>query len=325
MGICTDSFLKKKNRKFAFVFPGQGSQEVGMLSQLYSSYQIVKRIFLESSEILGYDLWGIIKNNTKNSLHTSSIIQPAILTCSYAIWKVWKYFCNLNPSYMMGHSLGEYSALVCSESIDFSTAIKLVRFRGKIMQDFSKKIGFSMFAVIGKNCQRIMNLYKDYLNSKNIYLTNFNSYDQVVICGKEKSICILEEKKIFENFKFFKIPMNVLSHCKVMKSTSTKLFRFLKKINFCKPKIPIVSSINKNKIIKKEEIKKYLTQQMYKSINWMNMINYLKKRKIKKIFEIGPKNILTRITKNYLDKDSLIMPINSKDSLLKAIMKIKEN
>lgn len=285
---------------FAILFPGQGSQSIGMMSNFQNNIE-VKNIFNESSEILGYDLWKLIQYGTEKELNQTSKTQPALLASSVAIYRNWLKYNNKKPKIFAGHSLGEYTALVCSDVINFSDAIKLVELRGKFMQEvllLNNKKG-SMKAIIGLNSELVIKACKE-VNKINqeVFAVNFNAPKQIIISGYEKAVekasnlCKKMGAKLIVN-----LPVNIPAHSPLMKSAAKKLELELNKINFNKPNIPIVNNAYIKCEKKSKKIINALVKQMYYPVYWTKIIKFIKNKNINFFLEIGPGNVLTNLIK----------------------------
>ncbi|WMY97060.1 MAG: ACP S-malonyltransferase [Arsenophonus sp.] len=300
---------------FVMVFPGQGSQSIGMLSDLANKFTIVKETFNEASDVLGYNLWNLVQNGCKEKLNITWKTQPAILCASVAIFRLWQKKYGTIPQLMAGHSLGEYSALVCAEVIDFKSAIKLVELRGKLMQK-SVPIGKgAMCAIIGLKDSLILSLCKKASEGEIVEIVNFNSPAQVVIGGEKNAVnraAIL--CKTFGAKKIFPLPLTVPSHCQLLKEASKKLKKILQNIVFKKPKIDVINNVDVKIENSVEKIKDALVRQLYKPVRWVEIMNVIKKRRIKNLVEIGPGKILTGLSKRTLSTIHAIA-INDTESL----------
>lgn len=287
---------------FGMIFPGQGSQFVGMLSSFIKEFSLVKKIFIQSSDILGYDLLNLIQNGPREELDKTYKTQPAILASSFAIFKIWKNKTEKMPIVMAGHSLGEYSALVCSGAIDFQSALKLVEFRGKLMQKcVLNKKGF-MYAIVGLNSSLVSKFCEQNSRDQIVSISNFNSLNQVIVSGEKKALLnVINLCKLAGAKRIIRLPISVPAHCKLMKSISKKFSRKLNKINFCKPKIPVVNNVDVKIEYSVELIKDALVRQMYSPVRWMDLINFIvNKKKIHLLLEIGPNKILSSLNKDII-------------------------
>ena len=229
---------------FSIVFPGQGSQSVGMLASLADAYPVVKDTFAQASDVLGYDVFKLTQEGPVEELNQTSRTQPALLTASYAIWQVWKSLNGKDPEFMAGHSLGEYSALTCAGAIEFKDAVKLVEQRGIFMQE-SVPVGVgAMAAVIGLSDEEVVKGCKAAEEGQVCSAVNFNSQGQVVIAGNKEAVerasVILKDagaKKIVP------LPVSVPSHCQLMKPAADRLSEVLAGIKISAPAIPVINNV----------------------------------------------------------------------------------
>lgn len=290
--------------KIAIVFPGQGSQKTKMIKDYYDNYIVVRKIFEKASEILKYDLWDIIKNNSEY-LNKTNYTQPAILTCSFAIWNILKQEKNIEPTIFAGHSLGEYSSLVCSNSITFEDGLRIVQERGKIMQQNIKTKNHLMSAIIGLKKEEVIKSCIEAKKKGIVEAANFNSYNQIVISGEKSAV--LEANKIAKKKgakKTFILPVNIASHCSLMKESANFFKSKLNNIKVLSPEIPIIQNYESKINKKPKSIKKALIKQLYSPVKWTKIIEKFIKLKIDTVIECGPNKILTQINKKiskYID------------------------
>lgn len=307
------------------IFPGQGCQKIGMLKP-FKEFSIIKNIFNESSEILKYDLWKIIENGPYEILNKTEITQPAILTTSFAIWKIWKNLSGENPQFMAGHSLGEYSALVCANGLSFSDAVKIVALRGKFMQESVNNQKCATSAIIGLSSKTIHQICKQYSNSEIVSIANFNSPQQIIISGYKSSV--IQVMKTCQDYgaKYVKVlPINIPSHSCLMKPAAKKLSKFLDTIKFLQPKIPIISSIDNKIQNDPKKIKKTLIRQIYSPILWNKTIQYLINQKIYSFLEVGPGNVLSKLIKDFFHISNLYgISLNHPKSIIQQTQKYKK-
>ncbi|MCE0494621.1 ACP S-malonyltransferase [Vibrio salinus] len=284
--------------KFAIVFPGQGSQSVGMLAELGEQYEIVKATFAEASEVLGYDLWALVQNGPAEDLNQTFRTQPALLATSVAIWRVWQKEGYAQPEMLAGHSLGEYSALVCAGVIDFKQAIKLVELRGQLMQEAVPAGVGAMYAIIGLGDDAIATACEEAAQGEVVSPVNFNSPGQVVIAGNKEAVeragalCKQAGAK-----RALPLPVSVPSHCALMKPAADKLAEALKNINFNAPVIPVINNVDVATEISPEKIKDALVRQLYSPVRWTEGVQKMHEEGIEKLFEVGPGKVLTGLTK----------------------------
>ncbi|CAL4321854.1 Malonyl CoA-acyl carrier protein transacylase [Buchnera aphidicola (Chaitophorus sp. 3695)] len=281
---------------FAMIFPGQDKQNIKLLEKLYKKNKIIQDTFKKASEYLKYNLFKSITQKILNKKsQKNDFLQLGILTTSYAIYKLWKFHIGLNPKIMTGHSLGQYSALVCSKVLKFSDAIQMVAYRTKIMQ---KKKG-SMYAIFGLKKSIIEKFCKKYSKTNLVSIACINSTNQIVITGNTKY-----SKKISKKCKnngakrVIKLNNTTISHCPSMKNLKKKLSFKFKKINFYSPQTLIIDS-TKVKILKNPvKIKNCLINQLCKTVKWNDTVNFIIQKKITNFLEIGLKNTLTQFHKN---------------------------
>jgi len=288
----------------AFVFPGQGSQTIGMLGHIADENpvygEIVSTIFRQASDVLGFDLWELVQNGSEAELNLTKNTQPAVLAASYALWQVWKSKEGLMPVVMAGHSLGEYTALVCAEAIDFSDAIALVSLRGQYMQDAITEGEGTMAAVLGMEDDDVVKICEETAIASEavVSVVNFNSPGQVVIAGNtvavENAISALEQAGAK---KVIKLPVSVPSHCSLMESAAEKLAKKLISTDFNRPVIPVINNVHVT--IENEEnlIRDALVKQLYKPVRWAEVINKMLAEGTEQIIECGPGKVLTGLNR----------------------------
>ncbi|PPI88103.1 [acyl-carrier-protein] S-malonyltransferase [Candidatus Pantoea edessiphila] len=309
--------------ELAFVFPGQGSQHIGMLKDIIKKYSIAKETFQEASYILGYDLLKLINQGPIEDLNDTCKTQPAILAASIAIYRIWQQKGGSLPKLMAGHSLGEYSALVCADVIKFTDTVKLVEFRGKLMQQLVQKRKGAMKAIIGLDAITIQRICKENRKNQIVSIANFNSPDQFVIAGDKKAVdrtsiaCKLAGAK-----QIIPLIITIPAHCLLMKSAASKLAIKLKKIKFKIPSIPVINNVDVQIEYDENAIRNALIRQMYSPVRWIEIIKLIAKKGITKILEIGPSRVLSNLSKRIADNLTYVA-INNIDSLLIALEKNK--
>ncbi len=283
--------------KFAMVFPGQGSQHTGMLAELAASFTIVKKTFSEASSVLGYDLWHLTQNGPAEELNKTWKTQPALLTASVSIWRVWQHCKGSEPGIMAGHSLGEYAALVCAGALDFKQAVSLVSLRGKLMQEAVPEGRGAMSAIIGLDNHTIATICKESALGQIVAPVNFNSPGQVVIAGNTEAVrrAELACKKAGAR-RAISLPVGVPSHCALMKPAADKLALALEKINFQAPKYPIINNVDVKMEISESAIRSALVRQLYSPVRWTESVECLAREGAEWLLEAGPGRILTGLT-----------------------------
>ncbi|MCW8334690.1 ACP S-malonyltransferase [Vibrio paucivorans] len=284
--------------KFAIVFPGQGSQAVGMLAELGEQYEVVKNTFSEASEALGYDLWALVQNGPAEDLNQTHRTQPALLASSVAIWRVWQEQGLEQPANLAGHSLGEYSALVCAGVIDFKQAIKLVELRGQLMQEAVPAGTGAMYAIIGLDDESIAKACEEAAQGEVVSPVNFNSPGQVVIAGSKAAVeragALCKEAGAK---RALPLPVSVPSHCALMKPAADKLAVALEEIEFNAPQLPVINNVDVVAEIDPAKIKNALVRQLYSPVRWTESVQLMSEQGVEKLLELGPGKVLTGLTK----------------------------
>ncbi|MBS0847628.1 ACP S-malonyltransferase [Citrobacter sp. JGM124] len=288
--------------QFAMVFPGQGSQAVGMLSELAASNPIIEQTFQEASDALGYDLWALVQNGPAEELNKTWQTQPALLTASVALWRLWQLQGGKKPALMAGHSLGEYSALVCAGVIDFADAVRLVELRGKLMQDAVPEGTGAMSAIIGLDDESIAQACIASAQGQVVSPVNFNSPGQVVIAGNKEAVeragaaCKAAGAK-----RALPLPVSVPSHCALMKPAADKLAIALENITFSAPAIPVVNNVDVKCETSPEAIRSALVRQLYSPVQWTKSVEFIATQGVDRLVEAGPGKVLTGLTKRIVD------------------------
>lgn len=304
---------------FAAVFPGQGSQSVAMLAELAEKYEIVTETFAEASAVLGYDLWQLVQNGPAEALNQTDRTQPALLTSSVAIWRVWQQQGGQMPSLMAGHSLGEYSALVCAGVIAFTDAVKLVELRGKLMQQAVPAGVGAMSAIIGLDDAAIAQACEQAAEGQVVAPVNFNSPGQVVIAGNKEAVeranalCKAAGAK-----RALPLPVSVPSHCALMKPAADELAIALEKIEFSTPSIAVINNVDVAMASEPAAIKQALVRQLYCSVRWSEAVELMAQQGVTTLIEMGPGKVLNGLTKR-IEKSLTAASINDSDSLASAL------
>ncbi|EOB3676247.1 ACP S-malonyltransferase [Vibrio vulnificus] len=284
--------------KFAIVFPGQGSQAVGMLADLGEQYEIFKQTFAQASEALGYDLWALVQNGPAEDLNQTFRTQPALLASSVAIWRVWQELGLAQPENLAGHSLGEYSALVCAGVIDFQEAIKLVELRGQLMQEAVPAGTGAMYAIIGLDDEAIAKACEEAAQGEVVSPVNFNSPGQVVIAGSKDAVeragALCKEAGAK---RALPLPVSVPSHCALMKPAAEKLAVALESIEFKAPQLPVINNVDVVAETDPAKIKDALVRQLYSPVRWTESVELMSSQGVEKLLEMGPGKVLTGLTK----------------------------
>jgi [acyl-carrier-protein] S-malonyltransferase len=288
--------------QFAFVFPGQGSQTLGMLADLAAQYPIVEATFSEASSVLGYDLWQLVQQGPAEELNKTWQTQPALLAASVAIFRVWQQQGGKMPAIMAGHSLGEYSALVCAGVLDFQAAIRLVELRGKLMQEAVPEGTGAMSAIIGLDNAAIAKACEESAQGQVVSPVNFNSPGQVVIAGNKEAVeragaaCKAAGAK-----RALPLPVSVPSHCALMKPAADKLAVALQEITFNAPQVPVVNNVDVRTETAPEAIRSALVRQLYSPVRWTESVEFMAAQDVTLLLEVGPGKVLTGLTKRIVD------------------------
>lgn len=306
----------------AFVFPGQGSQAISMLSD-FANEGVIQNTFKEASDALGYDVWQLISEGPAEKLNQTHNTQPALLTASVALWRLWLTKSESKPTILAGHSLGEYSALVCADVISLSDAVKLVRKRGELMQAAVPEGIGAMAAVIGLDDNAIIDACAKAQETEVVSAVNFNSPGQVVIAGNKAAVeragvlCKeLGAKRVLP------LPVSVPSHCALMEGAAQELAKELDNITFNTPKISIVNNVDVSLETDEKNIKNALVRQLYSPVRWTETVELLAKNGCDKVLEIGPGKVLQGLLKR-IDKTISCQSVNDEASLAKALELIK--
>ena len=287
----------------AILFPGQGSQAVGMGAEFYKNFDIVKKIFSEADEILNFKISDIILNGPVEKLKLTENTQPAILTVSYSIFSVLKKEFNYkidDAKFFAGHSLGEYSALLCSDSISFKDSLNLLYQRGKAMQEAVPVGGGAMLAILGMDIKDINKLINDSIVNGVCEIANDNAHGQVIVSGNVESIKTLQDVLKVNKKKCIALPVSAPFHCSLMKSAADKMKEKIDKVNFNKPKFDIVSNVTSKPTQDPSEIKELLFHQIYSKVRWRETILYMAEKKVSQFIEIGPGKVLTGLVKRII-------------------------
>ena len=282
----------------AFVFPGQGSQSVGMLKDLAENFSEVSSTFQEASNALGYDLWSLIQEGPAEKLNSTDITQPAMLASGVATWRVWQAKGGAMPSIMAGHSLGEYTALVCAGSLDFVDAIKLVSQRGKFMMEAVPAGTGAMAAILGLDDEAVRQVCLDAAEGDVLEAVNYNSPGQVVVAGHKSAIervTVLAKDKGAK--RALELPVSVPSHCALMKPAADQLAEAMNTIQFNTPSIPVLNNVDVTAVNSESEIKDALKRQLFSPVRWVEIVEKMSADGVDKIIECGPGKVLVGLNK----------------------------
>ena len=305
---------------FSVVFPGQGSQLVGMGKEFYDKYDLVKNLFKESDEVLGFSLSKIILEGPKDELDLTINTQPAIFLISYSIFQLIKKEFNIDLSkakYFAGHSLGEYSALSCAEYLSFTETLKILRKRGDAMQNAVPNREGGMLAVLGSTVEIVEKILENNQRKFTVEIANDNSVGQIVLSGKIEDLDKLIEILKSKNIKNIKLPVSAPFHCKLMNNATEVMKKEIFKINFKDSKNILISNVNAEEILNKDEIKRLLIKQIESRVRWRESIQNMIDKGVNHFIEIGPGKVLSGLIKR-INKTVKINSINS-DSDIKDL------
>ena len=309
--------------KFAIAFPGQGSQSVGMLAEMAAEYPVVKATFDEASQVLGYDLFQLVMDGPAEELNKTWRTQPALLTSSVALWRVWQSINAPMPAMMAGHSLGEYSALVCSGALAFADAVKLVELRGLAMQEAVPEGVGAMAAIIGLDNESIAANCEKAAQGQVVSPVNFNSPGQVVIAGHKEAV---ERANVLMKESGAKralpLPVSVPSHCALMKPAAEKLAIALQSIEIKSPTIPVINNVDVTAEIDAARIKDALVRQLFSPVRWTETIESVANAGVEFEVEMGPGKVLSGLVKR-IDKRVDGAAINDPASLQDILAKLQ--
>jgi len=300
----------------AFVFPGQGSQKVGMLADAYDAFPAVKDTFSEASEALGYDVWGLIRDGEQDALNMTETTQPVLLSSSVALWRAWLEQGGEKPGVMAGHSLGEFSALVCAESLPFKEAVKLVRARGAFMQSAVPVGEGSMAAIIGLDDDAINTVCQDVSSGHGVVsAVNFNSPGQVVIAGHAAAVdAAIEALKAAGAKRAMPLPVSAPFHTELMKPAGEKLAEAMADISIAAPVIPVVHNVHAKTESDPEKIRALLVEQIYSPVQWTGCVAAMVSSGAQSLVECGPGKVLSGLNRR-IDKSLQSYSLEQPDDL----------
>jgi len=310
---------------FAMVFPGQGSQSLGMLSALSDAEPVVKETFAEASSALGYDLWQLCQQGPEDQLGSTEKTQPAMLAAGVATWRVWRKHGGAMPAAMAGHSLGEYTALVCAGSLDFKTAVDLVRFRGQAMQGAVPQGQGAMAAILGLDDADVVAACVEAAQGEVVQAANFNSPAQVVIAGQKTAVeRAMEILKAKGAKRALILPVSVPSHTELMRPAADRLAERLNGIELKTPNLPVYT-VNMCTHGDAASIRKALYEQLVGPVRWTDTVRTILGTGIKTLIECGPGKVLTGLNKRIeRNKELVMLAVDDPASLTEALNAAKE-
>ena len=302
---------------FSVIFPGQGSQLVGMGKNFYDKYTLVQDLFKEADDTLGFSLSNLILNGPKEDLDLTENTQPAIFLISYSIFKLIKEEFNINlnkASFFAGHSLGEYSALASAGALSFSDTLKILKTRGKAMQSSVPKGVGGMVAVLGSEVEIIENFIEENKTKYECYIANDNSVGQIVLSGNIEDLEKMMVDLKSANIKNIKLPVSAPFHCKLMNKATIIMNEEIAKLNFKEPQNILISNVTGKEIINSNELKDLLVQQIESRVRWRESVLLMVKKGINQFIEIGPGKVLSGLIKR-INKNVKVSAINTQEDI----------
>lgn len=282
----------------AFVFPGQGSQSLGMLAELGAQHAIVRDTFAEASAALGYDLWALVQEGPEERLNQTDKTQPAILTVSIALWRLWQAEGGAQPAYVAGHSLGEYSALVAAGSLAFADAVKLVERRGQLMQEAVPAGTGGMAAILGLEDADVLAACAEAAQGEVVSAVNFNAPGQVVIAGAAKAVeRAIEGCKARGAKRAVALPVSVPSHCELMRPAAERFAEAVEAVQWQMPQIALVQNVTAQVPADLAALKRDLLAQLYSPVRWVESVQLLAEKGVTDLVECGPGKVLAGLNK----------------------------
>ncbi len=302
---------------FSIVFPGQGSQKIGMVKEFYEKYDLVKKLFKDADEILNVPITKIIFEGPENKLNLTENTQPAIFLASYCIFEIIKKEFGYDFKkfkFFAGHSLGEYSALACAGSISFEDTIKILQKRGKFMQEAVPSGEGAMMVILGLSSKELDKILYENKNKYECFIANDNSNLQVVVSGLKKDIDLFSEDLNNKKIKNLKLNVSAPFHCKYMKAASEKMTSYINDLKIGELEKPIISNVTAIETSSSKEIKTLLISQIEKRVRWLESVEYMINNGIKNFVEIGPGKVLSGLIKR-INKNVIVNSINSEEDI----------
>lgn len=304
---------------FALVFPGQGSQKVGMLQQVAETSPTVTTVFAQASEVLGYDLWELVQTGPQDALNMTETTQPALLAASVALWQVWRERGGAEPAFMAGHSLGEWSALVCAGVIDFADGIQLVRSRGRYMQEAVPAGAGAMAAIIGLDDSAVEQACTAAAQGEVVGPVNYNSPGQLVIAGTsaavERAMALCKDAGAK---RALPLPVSAPFHTALMKPAADRLATEIHNTLFKNPKYSIIHNVNATTEPSPEVIKQLMIEQIYSPVLWVDCVKQLVAQGVTTVLECGPGKVLSGLNKR-IERNLTTLATETNDVLADAL------
>ena len=302
---------------FSVIFPGQGSQIVGMASEFYSKFELFKKLYRQADEVLNFPLSKLILEGPKEKLDLTENTQPAIFLVGYSIFQILKeeYKIDLNKAkFFAGHSLGEYTALACAEALDFESTLKILKFRGNAMQSAVPKGEGGMLAILGSNTETIEKIFNDNKDKYQCFIANDNSNGQLVVSGKMENIDKLSFDLASKSIKNIKLSVSAPFHCHLMSKATESMKKEIEKLEFGDFQTPLISNVTANEIQDKVSLKDLLVKQIESRVRWRESVLYMINNGVNQFIEIGPGKVLSGLIKR-IDKNVKISAINKEEDI----------
>lgn len=305
--------------KTAFLFPGETSQSVGMMSAMAADFSLVGDTFEEASGVLGYDLWSVTTRGPEEELNKAEIKKPAMLVAGIATWRVWQHLGGTRPDFFSGHGLGEYTALVATGVIEFTDAVSIVAQRGRFMQQATPPGGGAMASVWGLDDIVMREICSQVENGEIVSCANYNAPGQVVISGNHEAVEQAGELTLRAGAQRVQLlPVNIPSHCLLMKPAAVKLQDLLLKVHFSDGSIPVIQNADVRAYHDAEQIREALARQLWQPVRWTETILSLLESGVSKLVECGPGGVLSDINR-VIAPESEVFALTGKDTMYEAL------
>jgi len=307
------------SQSLAFVFPGQGSQQLGMLSELAAEYPVIQETFAEASQALGFDLWDMTQNGPEEALNSTENTQPALLTAGVALWRLWQQQGGATPAVMAGHSLGEYTALVCAGAMSLADGARLVKLRGEFMQQAVPAGTGAMAAILGLDDAAIADACESAAEGAVVSPVNYNCPGQVVIAGEKAAVeRAIEACKAAGAKRAIPLPVSVPSHCALMRPAAEQMAEAMAEVDLQMPAIPVLQNVSAEAAGDLDSLKDNLLRQLYSPVLWTESVRKMAASGVETLVECGPGKVLTGLNKK-IDRTLTGVSISDPAGLEKAL------
>lgn len=304
---------------WAVVFPGQGSQSIGMINGFIDTFPVVRTLFADASDVLGYDLLSLVTDGPASQLNQTIYTQPALLVSAYAIWQCWQSLADFTPAFLAGHSLGEYTALLCSGVLSFSDALQLVSVRAEAMQQAVPEGVGAMAAIVGLSDDEVAVLCLEAAQGDVLSPANFNSKGQVVVAGHHQAVLRVVELATNAKAKLARLlPVSVPSHCLLMRPALDQLKQVMSSMTWHQPSVPVIQNYDVMAHSDVQGIQHSLLQQLISPVQWVSTIKAMQQHGVERIIECGPGKVLTGLIKR-IDRSLACSSTHSVEDLRHAV------